>query len=421
MGIYDSQVLKLMRIAVIVSTFPKLSETFILNQITGLLKRGHTVRIFSRYHPQERVLHSEVAEYELLERTVYLPTVPVSKWVCRFKAVGWLLRFLFTHPVVLFRVLRYLLSRQEPFSYLLFFHSLPILSFRPDVIHVHFGNNGTFYWPLKIIQPKTAFLTMFHGHDLLLGLEGGADYYRQVFGFADKILANSEFTRQRLLEQGAPVERLCVHYVGIEPARFAFRDGPPARSDGIFRVLTVCRLCEQKRPDVALQAIQHLIEKISSVRVVYHLVGDGPLRAQLEELAETLGIKNRIVFEGALEQKGVLERLHQADVFLLTSRDEWLGVVLLEAQAAGVPIVATNVGGIPEAVLPGRSAILVPVGDAEAAARAMAELLQDPQKRIQMGQEGRKYVEERYDVDMLNDKLVRIYSEALQNCRRQGR
>ncbi|HOK65777.1 MAG TPA: glycosyltransferase [Anaerohalosphaeraceae bacterium] len=162
-----------MRIAVIVSTFPKLSETFILNQITGLLKRGHTVRIFSRYHPQERVLHSEVAEYELLERTVYLPTVPVSKWVCRFKAVGWLLRFLFTHPVVLFRVLRYLLSRQEPFSYLLFFHSLPILSFRPDVIHVHFGNNGTFYWPLKIIQPKTAFLTMFHGHDLLLGLEGG--------------------------------------------------------------------------------------------------------------------------------------------------------------------------------------------------------------------------------------------------------
>ncbi|HOK65776.1 MAG TPA: glycosyltransferase [Anaerohalosphaeraceae bacterium] len=172
---------------------------------------------------------------------------------------------------------------------------------------------------------------------------------------------------------------------------------------------------------MALQAIQHLIEKISSVRVVYHLVGDGPLRAQLEELAETLGIKNRIVFEGALEQKGVLERLHQADVFLLTSRDEWLGVVLLEAQAAGVPIVATNVGGIPEAVLPGRSAILVPVGDAEAAARAMAELLQDPQKRIQMGQEGRKYVEERYDVDMLNDKLVRIYSEALQNCRRQGR
>ncbi len=410
-----------MRIGVVVSTFPKLSETFILNQITGMIQRGHTVRIFSRFRPREEVFHPEVAEYGLLERTVYLPSVPVSQWGCRLKAVGWLLRFLFRHPLVLFRVLRYLLGRKEGFSYLLFFHSLEILSFAPDVIQVHFGNNGVFYWPLKPMQPETAFLTMFHGHDLLLGQEGGPEYYRELFAYADRILANSEFTRQRLLEQGACPDRLCVHYVGIDPARFSYRGGLASRTEGVFRVLTVCRLCEQKRPDVALQAVQRLMEKVWPERVVYHLAGDGPQRAALEELAARLGIRRQVVFEGALEQKGVLEQMRQADVFLLTSRDEWLGVVLLEAQAVGVPIVATEVGGVPEAVRPCRSAILVPEGDAEAAAVAMAELLRDPEKRIRMGREGRRYVEEKFDIKLLNDKLEKIYLEMVRDCRIQKR
>lgn len=410
-----------MRIAVIVSTFPKLSETFILNQITGLLKRGHSVRIFSRNRPSETLFHPEVAEYGLWEKTVYLPVVPASKWVCRLKAVLWLLRFLLTHPVVLFRVLRYLLGREESFSYFLFFHSLPILAFEPDVIHVHFGNNGVFYWPLKVMQPKTAFLTMFHGHDLLLGLEEGPEYYRSLFAHADLILANSGFTRQRLLEQRASPERVRIQYVGIEPTRFPFRPDLLVRTGKGYRVLTVCRLCQQKRPDIALQAVKRLVKTIDPEPITYHLVGEGPQRAQLEELAKTLGIDKQVVFEGALDQKGVLEQMQQADVFLLTSQDEWLGVVLLEAQAAGVPIVATNVGGIPEAVLPGRSAILVPVGDAEAAAAAMAELLQDPERRIRMGRDGRKYVEETFDIDKLNEKLEKIYLETVRNCRVQGR
>jgi colanic acid/amylovoran biosynthesis glycosyltransferase len=397
--------------------FPKLSETFILNQITGLLRRGHSVRIFSRYRPEERVFHPEVAEYDLLSRTVYLPAVPASKWGCRLKAVFWLLRFLIAHPIVTVRVLTYLLGREEPFSYLLFFHSLPILSFRPDVIMVHFGNNGTYYWPLKEMESRGAFLTMFHGHDLLLGLENGPEYYRGLFSKADLILANSEFTRERLLEQGACPERLQVHYVGIEPARFSSSRGPAERSVGPFRVLTICRLCEQKRPDVALCAVRRLKELVHPAAVEYHLVGDGPMRPDLERLAEHLDIGKVVVFEGALEQKGVLEQLRLADVFLLTSRDEWLGVVLLEAQAAGVPIVATNVGGIPEAVLAGKSAILVPPGDVEAAAAAMAELLKDPERRVRMGQEGRKYVEENFDIEVLNDRLEKMFFELVRQCR----
>lgn len=406
-----------MRIAVIVSMFPKLSETFILNQITGLVRRGHTVRIFSRFRPAETVFHPEVQEYDLLSQTVYLPTIPVSKWSCRMKAMLWLLRFFFSHPVVTVRLLRYLLGRKEPFSYLLFFHSLPILAFKPDVIDVHFGNNGSFYWPLKEIQPKAAFLTMFHGHDLLLGLQEGPEYYRSLFAKADLIVANSEFTRLRLLEQGASPERVRVHYVGIALDRFPFRQEWAVAPDRPFRVLTVGRLCEQKGLEMSLQAVRRLVDMVHPAAVVYHLVGEGPDRTKLKQLARDLGLDKTVVFEGALEQQGILEQLHWADLFLLTSRDEWLGVVLLEAQAVGVPIVATEVGGIPEAVVPGRSAILVPPADVEAAAKAMADLLKNPDKRVQMGREGRHYVQQQFDIEILNDKLERIFTELLQGCR----
>ena len=81
-----------MKIAVIASMFPKLSETFILNQITGLCDRGHEVSVFSRFRPAESFFHPDVKKYDLLNKTHYFPEIPHSKWHCRFKAAGWILR-----------------------------------------------------------------------------------------------------------------------------------------------------------------------------------------------------------------------------------------------------------------------------------------------------------------------------------------
>jgi colanic acid/amylovoran biosynthesis glycosyltransferase len=103
--------------------------------------------------------------------------------------------------------------------------------------------------------------------------------------------------------------------------------------------------------------------------------------------------------------------MRQADVFLLTSVYEWLGVVLLEAQAIGLPIVATNVGGIPEAVSAGESAILVPPSNPRAAAEALAECLRHPEKREKMGLAGRKHVEEHFDIEVLNERLERFFGD----------
>lgn len=402
---------KQLKVAVIVSTFPKISETFILNQITGLVRRGHEVTIFSRFRPTESVVHPEVQEYDLLEKTVYFPSIPDRKWACRLKAAGCILLSFFCAPDVVIRTLRYLLGRGAPFSYPVLFSALTVLRFRPDVIHVHYGHNGNLFLPLKQIEPSAAFLTMFHGHDLLLGLEGGKDYYTRLFAEADLILANSEFTRDRLLEQGADAVKIRVHYVGIEVKKFPCRKELPHPDREDFRILTVARLCEQKGLDCSLQAVHHLIQMFPSFPIEYRIAGDGPLANSLKQLAQEWGVSEQVSFLGSLEQTEVIRHLREADAFLLTSIHEWLGMVLLEAQAVGVPVVAVRIGGIPEAVDPGRSAILVPPRDPQATAAALARLLKNPDQRLRMGQAGRQHVEKHFDIDGLNDKLEQIYRE----------
>lgn len=400
-----------MKIAVIVSTFPKLSETFILNQITGLCDRGHEVFIFSRFRPTEPISHLDVRKYDLLKKTRYFTRIPDSKRLCRIKAVGWILKSFFCRPGVVIRTLRYLLGGGSPFSYPVFFTALAVLQTRPDVIHCHYGHNGNLIRHLKLIDSSVAFITMFHGHDVRLGLEGGKDYYSPLFTTADWILANSEHTSRALLEQGANPQRIRVHPVGIELKKYPFRKTVSRSAEGPLRVLTVSRLHEDKGIEYSIRAIGHLISSYPLLSVEYRIVGDGPLEESLKQLTRDLDLSGQVHFIGALDQTGVIEQLLEADVFLLTSLHEGLGMALLEAQAVGLPIVATETDGIPEAVDPNRSAVLVTPKDIEGTAQQLYNLLMEPERRQRMGQAGRRHVERNFDVNQLNDTLVQIYEQ----------
>jgi colanic acid/amylovoran biosynthesis glycosyltransferase len=279
------------------------------------------------------------------------------------------------------------------------------------VIHVHFGHNGNLILPLKRIEPSTAFITMFHGHDLLMGLSDGKENYTDLFREADLILANSAYSLDRLLELGANPQRLRIHYVGIEMNKFPYRKEHPDLTQGAFRVLTICRLDEQKGLEYSIRAINRLVSTNPSISIEYRIVGGGCQEAFLKHLVEELNLSQQVYFLGPLDQEGVIRHLLNSDVFLLTSIREWLGMVLLEAQAVGLPIVATEIGGIPEAVVPGQSAILVPARNSLAAAEALTECLKNPIKRIEMGIAGRKHVEKNFDINNLNDKLECIYED----------
>lgn len=188
------------------------------------------------------------------------------------------------------------------------------------------------------------------------------------------------------------------------PAREAFGIPAAARVVG-----TVGRLNEIKRQDLLLRAVGGLGPAYADVRVL--LVGDGPERGALEALAGALGLGPRVHFAGF---QAAPERLLPAmDVFALTSRLEGLPLALLEAWAAGRPVVASAVGGVPQAVRDGETGLLFANGDQPGLARALARLLDDPGLRGRLGAAGRAVVRERYSLDRMAAEYEARYRAVL--------
>ena len=149
------------------------------------------------------------------------------------------------------------------------------------------------------------------------------------------------------------------------------------------------------------------------------VAGEGSLRNEMEEKARKLGIADKVIFAGWRED--VPDMISVMDVVVQPSLNEAVGIALVEAQAQGVPIVATKVGGIPEAVVDGKTGILVPPSDAEKLAEAVSGLLADKAKRAAMGAAGRAWVQDKFRAETMAEKTSALYMELLEKKRRNLR
>ena len=161
--------------------------------------------------------------------------------------------------------------------------------------------------------------------------------------------------------------------------------------------MTVGRLTAHKRVDEIIEVLPAL----SGVDLL--VIGDGPQRTALEAGARALGCERRVVFTGSLPPEEVSARLREADVFVLNSRYEGLPHAVLEAFAAGIPVVATAVGGTPELVRDGESGVLVPPGDAKRLREAIQTLLDDAALRERLGRGGYAVLLERHSMSAMVD------------------
>ncbi len=219
---------------------------------------------------------------------------------------------------------------------------------------------------------------------------------------ARRVIAVSEITRHHYLERARlRPERVVTLYNGIDPT--VFQLGPEARVEARAEfgfdpaapvLITVAVQREPKGIQHMLAALPQVAAAFPAVR--YLLVGDGPYRGALEEEAARLGLSGRVVFAGARDD--VARLLAGADLFVLPSLTEALPTVLAEAMAAGLPIVATTVGGIPEMVRHGEAALLVPPKEPEALAEAVTRLLANPRQAAAMGRSGRRLVAAHFDI-----------------------
>lgn len=231
---------------------------------------------------------------------------------------------------------------------------------------------------------------------------------RLVLKRADAFIVLNPAGADELTGRGVPPERCHIIPNGIDVTAFTARTAlRPAATPR--RVVCVGRLTPQKGQDVLLAALPRVIATAGPVRLT--LVGEGPDRARLRALVQEAGLGEAVEFAGALDD--VRPALEEADLFVLPSRFEGHALALLEAMAAGRPIVATAVPGNTEAIRPDTDGVLVPPEDFAALAAAMSSLLRDRGRAARLAASAQARAREHFSVETMTAKTIAVYRQAL--------
>jgi len=407
-----------MKIAFLVGQFPSLSETFVLDQIVGLIQQGHEVDIYAS-PPENKAqkAHPDIEGYQLLQRTFYHPSIP-SNYIFRFlKGLSLLLFHLPKAPITTLKTLNARKYGKQAIALRLFFNVLPFLKLAPsryDIIFCHFGSNGVkgeILRELGLLQGKLC--TVFHGFDLTGYLQQeGENVYNDLFQQGELFLPISHRWQHKLLELGCPSEKIQVHHMGINCEKFTFtpRQMP---ADGITRLVSVCRLVEKKGIEYGIRAIAQVKEQAPNVQ--YTIIGDGPLKSELEALIADLKVSETVQLVGWKQRDEVIEILNQSQIFLapsVTARNgdqEGIPVALMEAMAMGMPVVSTFHSGIPELVEDGISGYLTPERDVTGLADKISTLIRNSKLWKEIGQEGYQKVEKEFNNQWLVMSLCSLF------------
>jgi glycosyltransferase involved in cell wall biosynthesis len=233
---------------------------------------------------------------------------------------------------------------------------------------------------------------------------------RQAYRCAHAVVANSQAASAFLQREGVPASRIEIIPNGIDTKRFEDR----ASYRPIATVLTVANLRSEKAHEVLLQAASIILP--AHPRLQFQIAGDGPRLAELRALASALGIADRVTFLGHREDVPAL--LAQADAFVLPSRSEAFPNGAIEAMAAGLPVVASAVGGLLDLIEPGRTGVLVPPDDPRALAGAIDGLVNAPARAAALGAAARDEVVRRYSFERMVRAFEDLYLSHLETPRR---
>ncbi|MGI6081894.1 MAG: glycosyltransferase family 4 protein [Limnochordia bacterium] len=274
-----------------------------------------------------------------------------------------------------------------------------------SLVHVHASPDLLFLSGLAQRPRRPRVLTVhgFHGR-------GGPVSYRLAAvcanRYAEALISVSDSERRLLLAGGADPARLHRIYNGVaDVASARITDGPE------FRVAFVGRLSPVKGVDVLLSAFSLLQRSLAgSAPLLLDIMGTGPQEEELRRMAIELGIAQHVRFLGYVPDAA--ERLAEYDVFCLPSREDMCPLVCVEAMSQGKPVVATNVGGLPELVVPEQTGFLVPSEDAEALSAALRRLVEDPPLRARMGNAARRRFEESFTQETMARQTYRVYETA---------
>ncbi|SRR5579862_275445 len=285
-----------------------------------------------------------------------------------------------------------------------------------DLMHVYFGHTGVHLLPFIKEWEKPAVVS-FHGADIMPRPEqAGYDaQFHELLQVVPLVLARSHSLCARLKELGCPPEKIRLNRTGVPLEDYPFKQRPmPA--DGAWRFVQACRLIPKKGLATALRAFASFHRDNPKARFV--IAGEGPMRGEMEELANALGVGAAVEFAGFLSQAGLRDLYERSQIFLHPSEttedqnQEGVPNSMLEAMSTGLPVLATRHGGIPEAVADEKTGYLVPERDHEALHRAMLRMTEAPDYLYIMGQAASQSVSAEFERAKQIEKLESYYDEA---------
>jgi glycosyltransferase involved in cell wall biosynthesis len=395
-------------IAYLTGDYPKVSHTFILREVESLRRTGLEVVTCSIRKPDEAEFKGE-EERRARRETFYVIAAARNP----LRLLGAHARMVLRSPGRWFSALRLAFRTRPPgikafFWQLFYFAEAGVLADHLRArgvrhLHNHFGNSSCSVAMLAAEMSGIPFSFTEHGPAIFFEVDRWA--LGEKIARARFVVAISHFCRSQLMLFSDPVhwDKITIVHCGVNPSSYG------QRPRGAFgkRVIFVGRLDPVKGAPLLVEAMAQVIARHPEARLT--LVGDGPARPLAEARAKALGIAGSVTFAGFQSQGAVAALLEEADMLVLPSFAEGVPVVLMEALASRIPVIASRVAGVQELVEDGVSGFAVPPGDVATLADRIGQLMEDPQLAARMGQAGRLMVEREFDIAAEGAWLAEVF------------
>lgn len=414
-----------MKVCILAQNFPTFSETFVTDHAKSLLDASVDLSIIA--NTAELGAWSALDSYEQkLKKVTFLYERPDSKSVrYRSNRIKSLIKMAIYHQksgsseffnsLNFFRFGASTLELKLPFIYNKALQVGPV-----DVLHCHFGSSGIIGAHLKSLGFCKKLVVTFHGLDVskvILNKNNG-HIYKKLFAQADLILPISNLWRDALVSAGAPESKTIVHHLGVDVDNIRTKSTTTNAPEKI-RIITTARFTEKKGLPFALLAVAEAIKIAPGLEIQYDIIGSGKNFSEIKKLIEDLNLTDTVKLHGSLPHSRVKELLYSSDIFMLPSHtakngdQEGIPVSLMEAMAAGLPVLSTRHSGIPELIQNGHSGILVEEKNHQQLAEAIIHLSRNPETRNQLASNGRRTIEQKFNANTQNSELITMYKQLL--------
>ena len=404
-----------MRIAYFTSVYPRATDTFIQREVVQLRASGHEVFTSALRQPEGINNVSELVVSERKNTSYLLPANPLRLIILNLKMLG-------TAPSRYLSTLKLAFTTRRPgikgtLYQLFYFQEALLLAEHLQTnniqhMHNHFGDSSGSVAMLASQLSGVGYSITFHGPHIFF--EPTLWALRDKVKYSKFIVCISNYCKSQMMlfSDVEDLPKLQIVHCGIDLNSYTINNASENKVTDVIRLLYVGRLAVEKGVPVLLRSLIAL--KNEGYRFHLTLLGDGPERASLEADVKAHGLEEMVYFGGFSSQETVRNTLQESDVFVLPSFAEGVPVSLMEAMACGVPVIATNVGGVTELIEHGVSGLVVAPSDEIALKKAISSYIDTPELRANVRKSARKVVETDFNLQAEISKLQQLMTKYLE-------